>query len=296
MKTIKRSLSILLVLAVALLVQGCESKSTTIHMATKPMTEQLIIGHLMKMLIEQDTDLKVKITEGVGGGVANIQPAMVNREFDFYPEYTGTGWNTVLKEGSLYHETMFDDLLAGYGEMDMTWTGMLGFNNTYGLIVTREAAEQYNLRTYSDLAAVSQNLTLGAEYDFYEREDGFSALQETYGMEFKDTMDMDIGLKYDAILQKKIDVMTIFTTDGRLSVSDVVVLEDDKELYPSYMCGFVVRKEVLGTHPELQTVFDKVTGLITDAEMAEWNFMVESEGKSPEEVASYIFEVKNLGK
>jgi osmoprotectant transport system permease protein len=230
------------------------------------------------------------------GGTSNIQPAMEKGEFDFYPEYTGTGWNAVLKEESLYDESMFDQLQAGYDEMDMTWTGMMGFNNTYGLVVTKEIADQYNLKTYSDLAAVADQLVFGAEYDFFEREDGYDALCETYGLKFKDTMDLDIGLKYDAINQKKIDVMNIFTTDGQLSVSDVVVLEDDKGLYPSYMCGFVVRDEVLESYPELQDVFDKMENLISDTEMADMNYQVETEGKEPEDVATAFLQEKGLVK
>lgn len=295
MKTTKKVLGLLLavVLTTALLA-GCGKTDTVIQMATKPMTEQYIIGSMMKTLIEQETDLTVEITEGVGGGTSNIQPAMEKGDFDFYPEYTGSGWNAVLKEESLYDESMFAELQAGYAEMDMTWTGMIGFNNTYGLVVTKEAAQKYNLKTYSDLAAVSDQLTFGAEYDFFEREDGYDALCETYGLQFKDTMDLDIGLKYDAIRQKKIDVMNMFTTDGQLSVSDVVVLEDDKGLYPSYVCGFVVRNEVLEKHPELQAVFNLMENAITDAEMAEMNYQVESEGKSPEEVATAFLQEKGL--
>ena len=250
--------------------------------------------YMMKYLIEQETDLTVDVTEGVGGGVANIQPAMEKGEFDFYPEYTGTGWNAVLKEESLYDESMFDQLQAGYEKLGMTWTGMLGFNNTFGIAVTRAVAEEYGLRTFSDLAAVSQNLTFGAEYDFFEREDGYDALRDVYGMEFADTMDLDIGLKYDAINQGKIDVMNIFTTDGQLAASDITVLEDDKGLYPSYMCGFVVREEILERYPELQGVFDKVTGVLSDAEMAEMNYQVETEGVAPEEAASEFLRAKGL--
>ena len=273
---------------------GCGQSSQTIHMATKPMTEQYIMGSMMKTLIEQDTDLKVKITEGVGGGTANIHPAMEEGEFDFYPEYTGSGWNEVLKEESIYTESMFAQLQDGYEKMGMTWTGMLGFNNTYGLVVDSDIAKRDNLKTYSDLAAVSDQLVFGAEYDFFEREDGYDALCDTYGLKFKDTMDLDIGLKYDALAQKEIDVMNIFTTDGQLSAADAVVLEDDKGLYPSYMCGFVVRNEVLEEHPELQQVFDKVENLITDAEMAEMNYQVETEGQEPEEVAAAFLQEKGL--
>lgn len=199
-----------------------------------------------------------------------------------------------MKEESLYDESMFSELQEGYAEMDMTWTGMLGFNNTYGLCVTKDIAEQYGLKTYSDLSAVADGLVFGAEYDFFEREDGYDALCETYGLQFKDTVDLDIGLKYDAIGQKKIDVMNIFTTDGQLSAADVVVLEDDKGLYPSYVCGFVVRNEILENYPELQKVFDMVENLITDADMAEMNYQVETEGKEPEDVATAFLQEKGL--
>ena len=120
------------------------------------------------------------------------------------------------------------------------------------------------------------------------------SLRDTYGMEFADTMDLDIGLKYDAINQGKIDVMNIFTTDGQLSASDIVVLEDDKGLYPSYMCGFVIRQEVLEQHPELQAVFDMVTNILSDEEMAEINYQVETEGSAPEEAASVFLRAKGL--
>ncbi len=278
----------------AVLCAGCGKSGSVIRMATKPMTEQYILGSMMKMLIEQDTDLEVEITQGVGGGTSNIQPAMEKSEFDFYPEYTGSGWNAVLKEESLYDESMYDRLQAGYESMDMTWTGMLGFNNTYGVAVTDDVCEKYGLETYSDLAEVSDQLVFGAEYDFYEREDGYDSLCDTYGLQFKDTMDLDIGLKYDAVRQEKIDVMNIFTTDGQLSAAGVTVLKDDKGLYPSYMCGFVVRREVLEKYPQLQEVFDKTENLITDAQMAEMNYQAEAQGREPEDIAEEFLKEKGL--
>ena len=123
----------------------------TIHIATKPMTEQYILGEMLDILIEQDTDLNVELTQGVGGGTSNIQPAMASGEFDLYTEYTGTSWNMVLKYDSLYTEDLFGELENEYREgLHMNWGGMYGFNNTYGLVVRREIAEKYNLKTYSD--------------------------------------------------------------------------------------------------------------------------------------------------
>ena len=258
----------------------------TIRIATKPMTEQYVLGEMLDILIEQDTDLNVELTQGVGGGTSNIQPAMESGEFDLYPEYTGTAWNMVLGEGGLYTEELFGTLQQRYNDdYDMQWVGMYGFNNTYGLVVRREIAEQYDLHTYSDLAAVADRLIFGAEYDFFEREDGYDALCETYSLQFRQTMDLDIGLKYQAIEQGSIDVMVIFTTDGQLSESDVVVLEDDQQFYPSYLCGNVVRGEVLEAHPELEAELEKLSGLISDSDMAQMNYAVETGGREPRDVA-----------
>ncbi len=263
-----------------------QGQRETLHIATKPMTEQYILGEMLDILIEQDTDLEVELTQGVGGGTSNIWPAMESGEFDLYPEYTGTAWNMVLKREGLYTEELFAEMEQEYEDAySMQWVGMYGFNNTYGLVVRREIAEQYGLKTYSDLAAVSDQLIFGAEYDFFEREDGYDALCETYGLSFKETMDLDIGLKYQALNQGRIDVMVVFTTDGQLSASDVTVLEDDKQFYPSYLCGNIIRSEVIEEHPELTGVFEKVSGLISDSDMAQMNYQVETEGREPRDVA-----------
>ena len=267
----------------------------TIHIATKPMTEQYIIGEMLDILIEQDTELDVELTQGVGGGTSNIQPAVESGEFDLYPEYTGTAWNMVLKRDGLYTEDLFSQMRQEYRDnYDMEWTGMYGFNNTYGLVVRREIAEQYDLHTYSDLAQVANQLVFGAEYDFFEREDGYDALCETYGLHFRETMDMDIGLKYQALAQGEIDVMVIFTTDGQLAAADAVVLEDDKQFYPSYLCGNVVRRAVLEEHPELEAVLGKLSGTISDSDMAQMNYAVETEGREPRDVAEDFLRSRGL--
>ncbi len=270
-------------------------KNKTINIETKPMTEGYILGQMLTELIEQDTDLKVNITNGVGGGTSNIHPAIVKGEFDLYPEYTGTSWEAVLKKEVSYDESKFDELQKEYKEKyNLEYVNLYGFNNTYGLAVNKDIAEKYNLKTYSDLAKVSNNLIFGAEYDFFEREDGYKELQKVYNMNFKKQIDMDIGLKYQAMKDKKIDVMVIFTTDGQLAISDVLVLEDDKKMYPSYRAGTVVRSEILSEYPELKPVLEKLNNILDDKTMADLNYQVESEGKKPEDVAREYLQEKGL--
>lgn len=270
-------------------------KEKTINIATKPMTEGYILGQMLTEIIEQDTDLKVNITNGVGGGTSNIHPAIVRGEFDIYPEYTGTSWEAVLKKEASYDESKFDELQKEYKEKyNLEYVNLYGFNNTYGLAVNKDIADKYNLKTYSDLAKVSNNLIFGAEYDFFEREDGYKELQKVYDIDFKKKIDMDIGLKYQAMKDKKIDVMVIFTTDGQLAISDVIVLEDDKKMYPSYRAGTVVRSEILSKYPELKPVLEKLNNILDDKTMADLNYQVESKGKKPEDVAREYLQEKGL--
>ena len=270
-------------------------KNDSIEIASKPTSEGYILAELVGELIKNDTDLDVNITHGVGGGTSNIHPAMVKGDFDMYPEYTGTSWQIVLKNTGLYTNEQFNLLNEEYRDKyKLTWKGMFGFNNTYSLGIRADLAEKYNIKTFSNLAKVAENLIFGAEYDFFEREDGYKALADAYQFQFKKTVDMDNGLKYQALYDKKIDVMTVFTTDGQISDPRIVVLEDDLGFYPNYMAGMVVREEILKKHPELNEVLEKLNGLIDESTMADMNHKVEIDKENPSDVAKKILREKGL--
>ncbi len=260
------------------------------------MTEQLILGEMLKALIEDSTGLKVELTLGVGGGTAQIHPAVVKGEFDLYPEYTGTAWAYVLKKTGLPPENELYRQLTGEYEAQygLEWVGLYGFNNSYGLAVNNDLAAEHGLKTYSDLAPLTGPLTFGGEYDFFEREDGFEALSRTYGFNFARKVDMDLALKYSAMEKGEIDVMNIFTTDGQLAGRTVTVLEDDKNFYPTYYCGTVVRKDTLAKHPGLRPALMKMDGLLDDAQMAALNYQVDLERKEPRLVAREFLAQKGL--
>lgn len=278
------------------LLSGCESKKDTIHIATKPMSEQFILGEMLALLIEENSDLHVKITKGVGGGTSNIHPAMVKGDFDLYPEYTGTGWLVILKKDTLLPpDQFFSELQKEYSrEYGLKWVAPYGFNNAYSLAVSNEMAKKYNLKTFSDLALYPALFTFGAEYDFYEINDGYADLCAYYNLKFKKNLDMDIGLKYEAMKSGKIDVINIFTTDGQLSHANLTVLKDDKHFFPSYYCATIVREETLKEHPELERILEKMNGILTDQEMADMNYKVDVEHRTEREVAVEFLKKKGL--
>ena len=285
-------------LATTLLV-ACSPKPTTdntIRIASKPMTEQFILAEMLGLLIEQHSGLKVSISKGIGGGTSNIHPALLKGEFDLYPEYTGTSWLYVLKQPPLADDAaLFKQLNDAYQkEFALEWVGLYGFNNTYGLAVRKEIANKHGMKTYSDLAPHSASYRFGAEYDFYERSDGYDALAKTYGFQFKEKRDLDIGLKYAAINNGQIDVMNIFTTDGQLTSAAITVLQDDRHFYPNYYAGTVVRSATLQQHPELRAILLKMDKLISNAEMAAMNHAVESDKRNEKDVAADFLRRKGL--
>lgn len=272
-----------------------QNPANTIHIASKSYTEEYITGELLKQVIEAHTDLNVELTSGVAGGSGTIHSGMESGDFDLYPEYTGVAWLSILHKNSTYDETQFDDLNSYYEDnYNMTWYNKYGFEDTYGIGVTKEVADKYNLKTYSDLAKVSNQLSFGAESDFFAREDGYDAICDAYGMNFKDTMDLDVSIKYDAVKQGQVDVIDVYTTDGRLKNSNIVVLEDDKDFYPSYYAGTVINQQTLIDHPEVADALDYLAGNISTEDMKHMNYEVDIEGKDPSDVAHDFLVSKHL--
>lgn len=276
---------------------SCKKKVDTIRIATKPMTEQFIVGEMLALLIENHTPYSVKLTKGIGGGTSNIHPALLKGEFDLYPEYTGTGWLVVLKRDTLPSSSayLFHQLQKAYNEQyQLEWIAPYGFNNAYSLAVSKDNAGQYQLKTFSDLANYPGRFSFGAEYDFFEIPKGYKELCDYYHLRFKKTTDLDIGLKYEAIKSGKIDVINIFTTDGQLSGSGLLSLEDDQHFFPTYYCATVVRQDALQNHPGLEEALRMMDHILTDGEMSDLNYQVEIKGRMERDVAREFLQRKGL--
>lgn len=295
MKKLKKGMIGLLLACMALGMGGCGQKAA-IRIASKPMTEQYILTEIIAQLIEAETDYKVEITKGVGGGTTNIHPALLKGDFDLYPEYTRTAWLNVLKKEEMEKDDdkLYEQLLTEYDALGLTWTGLYGFSNTYGLAVRQETAGTYGLATYSDLAIASGELIFGGNPDYIELETGYARLCEAYGMQFKDTRQMEIALKYEALKNAEVDVINAFTTDAQLAANNLVLLTDDGGFFETFDAGTVIRKDTLADYPKLQGVLEKLNGLITEEEMQQMNYEVEANGKEDKEVARQFLVSKGL--
>lgn len=277
-------------------VLSCKGEESRVVIASKPMTEQYILVEMLTTLIETKTDLVVEQKMGIGGGTSNIHPGMLSGEIDIYPEYTGTGWMFVLKEELISDPmTLYASVKNEYlNRYNIVWSGLYGFNDTYGIAIKEGLSKSLGITTYSELAVNSKNLTFGAEYDFYEREDGYPGLVNNYGFDFTNKKELDIGLKYKAIGIDKVDVINVFSTDGRLKENNLTVLIDDKNFFPSYFAATLIRKDTLDKYPELKPVIEVLTGQINNLEMIHMNYLVEVKNMDPKEVANNFLLEKGL--
>ena len=293
----RRALTLIIVVVaiIAVLFGGYQAvnarnEQNTIRVTSKGMTEQYVLGEMLAELIEGNTDLNAEYDACTSAEIT--YSGIKNGDYDCYVEYTGTAWNVDFGLDGTYHEDQFDQIDELFQEQDITWLCNVGFNDTYGIAVPQELADQYDLETISDLAPIAKDLNLGAEADFWEREDGYLGLTDTYGYEFGETTDLDQGLKYSAIANGEIDVLLVYTTDGSLADSDLVVLEDDQEFFASYEAGIICRDEVLEAHPELEEAFMKLEDMIDEDTMAQLNYDVDVGGEDAKDVA-HEFLVEN---
>jgi osmoprotectant transport system substrate-binding protein len=264
-----------------------------ITVGSKNFTENIILAHMMADIIEQDTSLKVNRKMNLGG--SNVAwKALLNNDIQLYPDYTGTITANYYQEKTGSSEETLKKTQELLKRDHLVFTNKFGFNNTYTLAVSKETADKFHLKTFSDLVKASGSLLLGSEFEFKDRPDGYPGLQKAYGMNFRDVKGMDHGILYRSLTDKQVDVIDAFSTDGQIKVNNLVILEDDKTFFPPYDAGPLVRDDILSKHPEIKTALGKLEGQMTEKDMQGLNAKVETEGLKEETVAHDFLKEKGI--
>jgi osmoprotectant transport system substrate-binding protein len=287
----KRSLQIITVFVLfIMLLTSCNllpgSNGATIRVASKDFTEQFILGEMYALVLE-DAGFTVERRMNLGGTPV-AQQALLNDEIDIYPEYTGTGLLTVLGlPVESDRQVVFDTVSREYlSQFNLVWLEPAPMNNTQALAMTRERANQLGIRTISDMVANASQLTMAGPPEFQEREDGLPGLRQVYGdFELATYQAIDAGLRYQALVQGQADVVVAFGTDGEIAAFDLVLLEDDRGMFPPYQVAPVARAEVIEQNPEIRQALNAIAPLLTDSAMQQLNYEVSGNGREPAEVA-----------
>ncbi len=274
---------------------GTGSANAPIKVGSKDFTEAFIIGEMYALALEKagfQVERKLNL-----GGTPVAQAALQSGEIDLYPEYTGTGLLTILKEPAISdRQQVFDKVSAGYKEKySLVWLEPAPMNNTQALAMTQEKANQFGIKTISDMAAKAGDLVMVGPPEFEVREDGLPGIKAKYGnFELKEYKAVDPGLRYKALTDGEADVTVAFGTDGEIAAFKLVVLEDDKQLFPPYQVAPVVRQQTLEANPKIADALNAIAPKLTDATMQKLNYEVSGNKREPAEVAKEFLTQEGL--
>jgi len=288
----------ILTILLLLIIAGCNTKSEQrVTICSKDFTEQAILVEILAQHIEAKTDLKVDKKLNLGGSLCH--QSLTSGQIDLYVEYTGTAFTNILKQKPIADaQKVLAYLQQEYPkQFKAEWTAPLGFNNTFAIIIRGDDAKKFNLETISQLGTVSSQFRAGFGPEFQQREDGFPGLAKTYGLKFGEApKEMMLGLLYQALKEKQVDVIAGASTDGLIDSLGLVVLKDDKQYFPPYDATPVVRTEVLQKYPQLRSALQELGGKISEVDMRKMNFEVDGNKREAKQVAQEFLQNKFTNK
>lgn len=257
-----------------------------IVVGSKNFAENRLLAEIFAQLLESRTDLEVDRRLGLAGTQICFE-ALRSGAIDLYPEYTGTGLVSLLGQQAEGPTATLNQVRREFlARWDLWWLTPLGFENAYEIGVPRRLAEEHGLESISDLARVAPDLVAGFGYEFMERPDGLPGLEEAYGLNFRTVHPLQQALKYQAAGSGRIEVLDVYTTDGRLLLYDLTVLDDDREFFPSYQAAALVRGATLRKHPEMSSVLSLLANAFDEEAMRGFNLRLQEKGESERRVAS----------
>lgn len=269
-----------------LLTAGAVCAAPPLVVGSKKFSESEVLAELGSILVEEKTGVAIERRMGLGGTILCFE-ALQTGKLDVYPEYTGTGLEILKETTAGDADTTYQHVRAEFRRRwHLLWLKPLGFNNTYALAMREDRAQALGIRTLSDLAAHQDALKFASSHEFLNRQDGWPGLAATYGFHnLSSIVGMEHGLLYEALQEGRIDVMDVYSTDGKIPAYHLRLLEDDRHLFPPYSACFVCREDALAAHPGVQAALESLSGQLDNAEMQRLNNEVEEQGMSVHSVA-----------
>lgn len=263
------------------------SRSDIVTIGAKGFSEQYILAQLIGDQLEA-AGYEVRYREGLGSAIAF--EALARGDVDVSVDYTGTLWtNEMHREDNLPRDEMLaqiQDWVATTRSVRVL--GRLGFENTYAFATTQETAQRYGLQNLDDLAGVAPRLVMGTDVEFLNRPE-WATIRDAYGLAFAGTQSYQPTFMYRAVESGRADVITAYSSDGRIAASNLFVLADPRGAIPNYDAVIV-----LAPHRANETRFTDALASLVDAipveMMREANYMVDrdEDKASPAEAADWL--------
>jgi osmoprotectant transport system substrate-binding protein len=270
---------------------GGTSGGRPVVVSSKNFTEEVILGEMYAVALEAKG---IPVQRKLNLGTTDVaQEALVkggaNGGIDLYPEYTGTGLIAVLKQQPISDpDQAYKAVQDGYAKMNpkLVWLDKTPMNDTQAMATRKDVSDSLGIKSLQDLCDKAGQVTVAAVAEFKTREDALPALQKIYGgCNFKDVKIFEPNLRYQALLNKDVDVTQAFGTDGQIAGDNLVLLADPKNWGPPDNVAPVVRDDVLSQYPQIKDTLNAVSAKITNDEISKLNWAVDGQGKDAHDVA-----------
>ena len=268
------------------LVPAAAEERRPVAIGSKSFTEQYVLAEVLGQTITEATGSPVRLVPSLGSTVAF--DALRAGEIDLYVDYSGTIWATVF--GHQGPSPGRDAVLAEVrerlaAEYGVSLLAVLGFENTYALAMREDRARELGVDSIRTLAEQSRGLAMGADYEFFAREE-WRALVDQYGLAFAEQRSMDPALMYAAVDQREVDVISAFSTDGRIAALGLRLLRDDRGVIPPYDAIILARPGFERSQPAEAAAITGLAGRIDAGAMQQMNRAVDELGRTPAAVAA----------
>ena len=279
-----------IIIAVALLPGQIRAQHGYI-IGAKTFAEQYVLANLIEQRLAA-AGLPARRRDGLGSAV--IFDALTVGEIDVYVDYSGTIWaNQMRRSGSAGRAEVLEKVGTWVDEeRGVRMLGSLGFENAYGLAMTKERAQALAISSIEDLARHAPRLTIAGDYEFFGRPE-WQAVRQTYGLAFRQRKQMQAELMYAALQAGEVDVISAFTSDGRIVEFDLTVLEDPGHVIPPYDAIVLVSPQRT-QDKDLIRALKPMIGRIPVSKMREANRRVGT-GQSPRAVARWLGKSLEIG-
>jgi len=287
MKVASGALGLALVVLAASLPGHAGARSTYI-VGAKPFTEQYVLAALIEQRLAAN-GLSSERRDGLGSAV--IFNALAAGDIDVYVDYSGTLWANEMHRSDVQpREAVLREVSDWLQKTKgVKMLGALGFENAYALAMPRKRAQALGINSISDLAARAPQLAIAGDYEFFERPE-WKAIRTAYDLAFAKQRTMQSDFMYQAAANGDVDVLSAYSSDGRIAKYDLKVLADPKHAIPPYDAILLIAPK-RADDVKLADALKSLIGAIDVVSMREANLRASSDG-SPGEVARWLWEQK----
>jgi osmoprotectant transport system permease protein len=259
----------------------------------KTFSEQYILQDAITLQLK-NAGIASRSMGGLGSTVAF--DALVAGEIDVYVDYSGTIWANHMKQTKTMAPWIVQAKISSWlaETHGVRVLGALGFENAYALAMRESQAAEFGVTSIQDLTAHAPKLRIGGDYEFFGRQE-WRDLVSTYGLKFADRLTLDSTLMYGAVSRGEVDVISAFSSDGRIAAMNLRVLADNRHAMPPYDALILLSPQA-ATRSDVVDALSPLIGAIPVRLMQQANFMVDrdEDKKTVREAAEWLLENAGL--